>query len=204
MLTNDEIAERMEWIGVPARFRACRFSTFDAYTPILQQKLTSLEQTVGDRRGAFIFGQFGTGKTHLAVAMLAEYISLGSRCRFVGALEYVNAVQLDFGNPKKYVDENFQDRKTIALDDLGAQRESEAARAAMFYLVDQLYSENKRIIVTSNFSPTEILKWEPRIMSRLTEMCALVEIDAEDYRLKTAAKRAKLMRTKPGVIETVQ
>ena len=40
--------------------------------------------------------------------------------------------------------------------------------------MDQLYGARKKIIATSNLVPKDIYAFEPRIMSRLTEVCALV------------------------------
>jgi DNA replication protein DnaC len=196
MIEAEELAERLEWAEVPKRYRDCRFSTFDAYTPKLARKVTVLEQLVGERRGMFIFGPVGSGKTHVAVSALAAYTLLGAHCKFIGAADFVNSVQLAYGNPKEIVEEFLREYNCILIDDLGAERATEASRSALIYLVDQLYSARKKVIVTSNMIPKDVLAFEPRIMSRLIEMCALVELAADDYRIRTASHRLKLVQTK--------
>ena len=203
MIDPEELTERLEWAEVPKRYRECRFSTFDAYTSKLARKLTVLEQLSTDRGGMFIFGPVGSGKTHLAVAALAAYTLIGAHCKFVGAADFVNSVQLAYGNPKEIVAELLREYNCILLDDLGAERANEASRSALAYLVDQLHSARKKIIVTSNLVPKDIYAFEPRIMSRLTEVCALVELDASDYRIRTATQRQKLVQPRTGAAETV-
>jgi DNA replication protein DnaC len=203
MIDPDELAERLEWAEVPKRYRYCRFSTFDAYTAKLARKLAVLEQLSTERRGMLIFGSVGSGKTHLGVAALAAYTLIGAHCKFVGAADFVNSVQLAYGNPKEIVEELLRENNCILIDDLGAERANEASRSALAYLVDQLYGARKKIIVTSNLVPKDVYTFEPRIMSRLTEVCALVELDASDYRIRTATQRQKLTQTRSAASETV-
>jgi DNA replication protein DnaC len=89
------------------------------------------------------------------------------------------------------------DHQVILIDDLGSERGTEAARAAMFYLIDQLYGARKRLIVTSNQLPKDIHAFESRIMSRLTEVCTLVEVAADDYRIRSATQRLKAGQSAP-------
>jgi DNA replication protein DnaC len=203
VIDQEELTERLELAEVPKRYRECRFSTFEAYTSKLARKLTVLEQLSTERRGMFIFGPVGSGKTHLAVAALAAYMLIGARCKFIGAADFVNTVQLAYGNPKEIVEEFLREYNCILIDDLGAERANETSRSALVYLVDQLYGARKKIIVTSNLVPKDIYAFEPRIMSRLTDMCALVELDASDYRIRTATHRQKLIQAKSVSSETV-
>jgi DNA replication protein DnaC len=203
VIDREELTERLEWAEVPKRYRDCRFSTFDAYTTKLARKLTVLEQLSTERRGLFIFGPVGSGKTHLGVAALAAYTLIGAHCKFVSAADFVNTVQLAYGNPKEIVAEWVRENNCILIDDLGAERANEASRSALVYLIDRLYGTRKKIIVTSNLVPKDVYTFEPRIMSRLTEVCALVELDASDYRIRTAAHRQKLIQTRTAASETV-
>jgi DNA replication protein DnaC len=203
MIDPEELAERLEWAEVPKRYRDCRFSTFDAYTAKLARKLTVLEQLSTERRGMFIFGPVGSGKTHLGAAALAAYTLIGAHCKFIGAADFVNTVQLAYGNPKEIVAELVRENSCVLIDDLGAERANEASRSALVYLVDQLYGARKKIIVTSNLVPKDIYAFEPRIMSRLTEVCALVELDACDYRIRTATHRQELIQARSAASETV-
>jgi DNA replication protein DnaC len=201
-LDTEELSERLEWAAVPKRFRDCRFTNFEAYNVKLARKVATIEQLTAKRRGIFLFGPVGSGKSHLAVSVLAAYTEIGARCKFLSAAEFTNSVQLAFGNPNEIVKE-LLDSHCLLIDDLGSERATEASRAAMFYLIDQAYGARKKIIVTTNMIPKDVYNFEPRIMSRLTEACALVELAADDYRIRTAAQQQKLVRPKTGTLETV-
>lgn len=202
-MDSEELADWIEAAEIPKRYRGCRFENFDRYTQKLTRNVAILRQLCSERRGVVIFGPVGCGKTHLAVAHLVSFIEAGARCGFVGAADYVHRVQGAYGNAKEITTEMAGDRQAILLDDLGAERGTETARASLFYLVDQLYCAKKRIIVTSNLSAKELYSFEPRLASRLGEMSAFVELDAEDFRLRNAAQRQKADRCKVIPVKTV-
>jgi DNA replication protein DnaC len=189
------LRERLkEWWNVPEQYVGCRLENFDAYDRSLESRLSIVKRVIAERRSALLFGKPGVGKSHLAVAAMAEWISRGGRGHFLGALDYTLQVQLSYGNPKEIVACLLNDANFLLLDDLGTERANETARIAMLHLIDQIYCERKRVIVTSNLSPAELNEFEPRILSRLTEMGTLIEVKAEDYRIRTAAGRRKAER----------
>jgi DNA replication protein DnaC len=201
VLDDSEIVEHIKW-SVPKRYQGCRFSTFDAYTKTLIQKVAAIQKLIADRRSVFLFGAPGVGKTHLAVSALAEFIKLGVDYKFVGCTDYVYTVQAAFGNPKDIVRE-LVDNNVVLIDDLASEKATESARSSLLFLIDQIYSRRKIVIVTSNESPKQIHAFEPRIASRLSEMCGFVELVAEDFRIRAAGQRQKLVQPRTGVTETV-
>jgi len=201
LLDDREIAKRIEW-SVPKRYHRCRFSSFDAYTKTLIQKVASIQKLIGDRRSVFLFGAPGVGKTHLAVSALAEFIKLGADYKFVGCTDYVYTVQDAFGNPKDIVRE-LVENDIVLIDDLASEKATESARSSLLFLVDQIYSRRKIAIVTSNESPKQIHAFEPRIASRLSEMCGFVELVADDFRIRTAGQRQKLVQSRNTATEAV-
>jgi DNA replication protein DnaC len=81
----------------------------------------------------FIFGSVGSGKTFLAVAALAAYTLIGAHCKFLGAADFLNTVQLAYGNPKEIMEELLRENNCILIDDLGAERANETSRSALVY-----------------------------------------------------------------------
>lgn len=78
--------------------------------------------------------------------------------------------------------ENFD---LIILDDLGAEKMTEAARQNLYFLIDERYRQEMNMIVTSNFTIEQINENELRIASRLSEMGHVLLFNSDDYRLKT-------------------
>jgi DNA replication protein DnaC len=202
-MDSERLAERMESAEIPKRYSGCRFENFDAYTPKLARSVAVLRQLSSELRGVVIFGPVGCGKTHLSLASLVSLMLAGMWGRFIGAADYVHRVQSAFGNAKEITGEILDGLHVLLLDDLGAERGTESARASLLYLVDQLYCAKKRIIVTSNLKAKELYNFEPRLASRLGEMSAFVELDGEDYRLRNAAQRQKADRCKITPAKTV-
>jgi DNA replication protein DnaC len=187
-----ELREKLrDWWNVPDRYLDCRFDNFEVYDGVLESRLSLVRKVATERRSVLLFGRPGVGKTHLAIAVMSEWVSRGAKGHFVAALEYTLRVQSAFGNPKEIADDLLDDANFLVLDDTGTERENETSRLALLYLVDRAYANRKRMVVTSNLTPDELNKFEPRVVSRLTEMGPLIGIKADDYRLRIAADRRK-------------
>ena len=73
----------------------------------------------------------------------------------------------------------------ILFDDLGSEKFSEAVRQNFYYLIDECYTNEKPMIITSNESIMEINQKEPRIASRLSEGL-IIHLQDIDHRLNKA------------------
>jgi DNA replication protein DnaC len=83
---------------------------------------------------------------------------------------------------KKYTEPDYFDM--ICLDDLGTERNSEAAQQNIYYILDERYRKCLNTIITSNLTLKEIDKYDPRIASRLSEMGKVIEFNCSDYRTR--------------------
>lgn len=70
----------------------------------------------------------------------------------------------------------------LILDDLGAEKLTDASRQNLYYLIDERYKNMKAIIITSNYTIEQINDIEPRIASRLAEMGVILKLNGDDYR----------------------
>ena len=74
----------------------------------------------------------------------------------------------------------------LVIDDFGVQRDSAWEQETLYNLIDARYEGEKFTIITSNNNPEKTLKElsEGRILSRLREMCRILELSGEDNREK--------------------
>ncbi|HXN20412.1 MAG TPA: AFG1/ZapE family ATPase [Candidatus Binatus sp.] len=189
-LPPEEMRAALANADVPLRYQNCRLDNFVADTESLKSALSQTEQLAGARipRSLFLFGPPGRGKTHLGVAVLAEFLARGARGAFVSAISYALQVQKAFGDPSTIVGDFLELYSFLLIDDLGAEKTTESSAQAIFFLVNEFYTRNRKLIITSNKSPKDLYHDDPRIMSRLFEMCELVELRGDDFRVRKAQK----------------
>jgi DNA replication protein DnaC len=183
------LQELLQCSRVPQRYRNASFESFDAYTPSLVTALQSVRRTIEQRRGAVLTGTVGTGKTYLLCAMVREYILRERRCRLFNSNDFICRVTSAYGNALEFIEENVSDHHVIAVDDLAAERQTDAARSHLYHLINFCYTESKRLLITTNLTAQELYTREPRIASRLSEVCEFIQIKGEDYRARIAARR---------------
>ncbi len=155
----------------------------------------------------FIQGATGTGKTHLACAILREMISQNLyqhwktrdvesylHTVFVSLPEFFQLIRDTFNRVQDdkektdFINEKFLNIFTnyewIVLDDLGVQKPTEWVVEMLYVYVEQRYVTQRPIILTSNLSLDEIaLRYDDRIASRIREMCTHVQLEGRDRRL---------------------
>jgi DNA replication protein DnaC len=184
--------------GVPPRYRKLTLDGFSTYTPSLRAKVEDLRDWVEDelRLGLYLFGNVGSGKTHLAVGVMRKLLQRGVKGTFCNAREFILNCQAVFSRNETvdYLVDRLLEERFLVLDDLGSEKATEYVRQSLLHLVDSAYTREKTLIVTSNLSLDHIGSMEPRLASRLAEMCELYEFQEDDYRVRLAQKRTEAGR----------
>lgn len=137
------------------------------------------------KTGLFLYGDAGSGKTHLAVKIAQE---IGLNTKFVKTSKLLLEMKSNFDG-KSWQNEamvkKLSEIELLILDDLGAEKTTEWVAETFYLLIDERYGKMLPIIITSNLSLEEIEKrFGDRICSRITEMCQVIKIDSEDARIK--------------------
>jgi len=135
--------------------------------------------------GILFYGPAGSGKTHLACAILNRQISLGTFGYFLPTTRI----------PKENTDaiERLSDPDEIPLlilDDLGAEKSTDRALECLYSIIDGRIWNKAPMIVTTNYKPTKELssrfgsEYGDRIASRLQHACLSVPVGGVDMRMQ--------------------
>lgn len=181
--------------SIPDRFKSRGFYNFDKKRNIKGFEACRLyAKTFVDRlqdgKGLFITGTVGTGKTHLAVAVIDHIARILKRKRYFN-IAFTSAVGLlseirysyetkDTENTIKF----YENCDLLVIDDLGIEKSTDWTHELFYQIIDSRYSNLKPVIITTNLTDEEIkAKLSERIISRVYEMCQGIKLTGKDYRL---------------------
>ena len=141
-----------------------------------------------------LHGPYGVGKTHLAVAAVAERENRGDEVFFATVADLLDYLRATFAPDSPIAHEDLLDRirtaDVLVLDDMGAERSTPFAEDKLFQIVGYRYEERLPTIITTSHQIEDIAAARPRIASRLQDPLVVTEwpIEAPDYR-KGGARR---------------
>nr|WP_325191345.1 ATP-binding protein [uncultured Selenomonas sp.] len=189
------IAKLMGVGGVGERFRSRSFATFQE-TSATRGAVHACKRFCDEvkhnpkAQGLMLMGGYGTGKTHLAVAILRETAEAGIPGMFVVVPDLLGKMRASFGQKDGKAEElvtTAKNAQLLVLDDLGAENPSPWVVELVYVLINHRYEHMLPTVITTNCSGRELeATFGRRIVSRLAEMTVPVNIRAEDYRMKGA------------------
>lgn len=184
---------------LPELFKDSSFSNFeDKNLPILKShfnKCVEYTENKTDKWAIFMMGKVGNGKTHLAVSIakalpphdpiFAHQSKIPAHSIFLKADHFFIKCNeaTSLGLSKITLIKNFLKQDLLILDDLSLKNFSPAKEENLYALIDEAYTNKKRMILTANITIDEIDKVEPRIASRIAEMAHLLLFNFDDHRL---------------------
>ena len=183
---RQKIQEILDQSNLGRRFRKRGFEQFqvdetnkNAYNLALdfKNKFPSTESII-------YMGNYGTGKTHLAAAILKDVLKKGHSGVFLTMPDLINKIKSSWnedGDDK--IIKSLKEVDLLVIDDIGAENSKDWIREKLYIILNSRYESMKSTIFTTNCSWSELKKnIGERIESRLCEMCKVVRLTGPDRR----------------------
>ena len=181
--------------GLSKRMKGYTFGNFDPYAnppqsmraaERVESYLKNWEENRESGRGLYLCGGVGTGKTHLAVAVMNEMMRKQIPALFVTVPELLDNLREVYMVPGRNLDEwmdTVKNADLLVLDDLGAEKTTAWVQERIFVIVNHRYREALPTIFTSNIGPRDLAtQLGERTASRIVAMTEGIELEGDDYR----------------------
>lgn len=209
-----------ESAGIPPLYQDASFESFNRYVdnpaakPLLDQAVNIARGYVREypalegKRGLLFIGDPGTGKTHLAVAVLRRLLDRGFQCVFFSYQQLLDKIRSGYDRASGASDREAYrtalECEVLLLDDLGAHRVKDWVEDTITSIVSHRCNQKKALIATTNLRDESVDGTMPdglpeqaatgrylseqigvRARSRLMEMCQVIKTrGVPDYRLR--------------------
>lgn len=180
--------------AVPPAFQHCTFDNYEIYAGESQQKVfnnlryfaQNFKRAQENNVHGILTGATGTGKTHLASAVINELINNGYTAVFATMSDITNSLKSAFtdkGKSKKSIADQFVDIDLLIIDEAGISN-SNFDRDEIFDIINRRYSLKRPTLLITNIIDDLKKVLGHRIVSRVQQGKFIQVFNWDDYRVK--------------------
>ena len=192
--------ERVANAHIPKRYRDKTLDNYDesvgsyGVLQAIRGWMSNFDVNLQNGEGLFLCGNTGTGKTHLAVAMLNEILRKNKVGGFfMTAEKFVEATYDEIRYKEEDLPDTFSDPfllkyihsvfDVLVLDGLGSEKKTDFTKNAITSLLNSRYEKQLVTIITSEYSIVGLAKiYGPRLASILQDATLQIPFEGKDYR----------------------
>ncbi len=154
----------------------------------VREFIDAIDDNIAEGRGIWLQGDVGTGKTTLAMLISKKAIEAGHTVAIYSLPRLLARIRRTYdGDAGELSYLEFFRRLTsvdlLHIDDLGAEKSSDWVLEQLYAIVDERYSTNRSIVVTTNLEEATLEQQiGARTVSRLAEICETLPMYGDDRR----------------------
>lgn len=177
-------------MNIPINYHNCEITNFDGWEKLEVDKIR--------KNSIYIFGDCGSGKTHLSIGFLKKYVIEGTtispsdfgdyEVRTPNAM-FITHWELDLllKEFSEYRDnlKKIMQKDILLIDDLGGV-DNKLVYEYLYPIIDFRYSNNLKTIINSNLTIQKLHSvYDDRIASRIVGAYQIIGTPSVDWRLKS-------------------
>lgn len=179
-------------------------SSFDRAFKRCRKYCELYEETIENGYGIYLFGDKGTGKTHLTACMANDLMSKCVPVLFTNLFEISKAVKSTFGRETSQTEQalidKFSNIDVLFFDDLGTEIFTKSSgdtwlQSLLFDLVNKRYNNKKATIFSSNYSLNDLINKRgiaEKTVDRISEMTSGAVMKIEGTSLRNTKNQEKI------------